>query len=84
MGGWLLEVGKMAMYMSFPVVLFHYFNQPEFYEEWVTSTRRSIYPPENLGQREKIENAKKRLQLKREKELLLLLDKEGSKTENLS
>lgn len=84
MGGWLLEVGKMAMYMSFPVVLFHYFNQPEFYEEWVTNTRRSIYPPEDSSQREKIENMKKHLQQKREKELLLLLEKEGSKTANLS
>jgi len=84
MGGWFLEVGKMAMYMSFPVVLFHYFNQPEFYEEWVTNTRRSIYPPENLGNREKLEKCKEHLQEKRQKELFLQLDIENAKKENLS
>lgn len=35
MGGWQLEVGKMAMYMAFPVGMFHYFNQPEYFEKWV-------------------------------------------------
>ena len=35
MGGWQLEVGKMALYMAFPVGLFHYFNQPEYFEKWV-------------------------------------------------
>jgi protein PET100, animal type len=84
MGGWLLEVGKMTMYMSFPVILFHYFNQPEFYEEWVTSTRRAIYPPENLGHREELEKCKKALQEKREKELFSLIEQEKNKRANLS
>jgi len=35
MGGWKLEVFKMALYMSFPVALFHWFNQPEYFEKWV-------------------------------------------------
>lgn len=37
MGGWQLEVAKMAMYMAFPVGMFHYFNQPEYFEKWVRS-----------------------------------------------
>lgn len=44
MGGWKLEVAKMAMYMSFPVGLFHYFNQPEYFEKWVKNNRS----PKNL------------------------------------
>lgn len=55
MGNWKLEVGKMAVYMSFPVVLFHYFNQPAYFEEWVTNTKREIYPPENQKDREAIQ-----------------------------
>lgn len=47
MGNWKLEVGRMAMYMSFPVVLFYYFNQPKYFEEWVTKTKRELYPPDN-------------------------------------
>lgn len=35
MGGWKLEVFKMGLYMSFPVALFHWFNQPEYFEKWV-------------------------------------------------
>lgn len=26
--GWVLEIVKMGMYVSFPVALFHYFNAP--------------------------------------------------------
>lgn len=37
MGGWKLEVAKMAMYMAFPVGMFHYFNQPEYFEKWVNN-----------------------------------------------
>lgn len=55
MGNWKLEVGKMAMYMSFPVFLFHFFNQPTYFEEWVTNTKREIYPPENMKDREDIQ-----------------------------
>ncbi|XP_046616066.1 protein PET100 homolog, mitochondrial isoform X1 [Neodiprion virginianus] len=47
MGNWQLEVAKMVLYMAFPVGMFHYFNQPEVYETWVTKTKREIYPMVN-------------------------------------
>lgn len=47
MGGWKLEVAKMAIYMAFPVTIFHYFNQPELFEQWVTNTKRELYPPDD-------------------------------------
>ena len=56
MGNWKLEVGRMAMYTSFPVGLFFFFNQPTYFEEWVTNTKRQIFPPENLADREAIQN----------------------------
>lgn len=55
MGNWKLEVGRMAMYTSFPVGLFFYFNQPAYFEEWVTNTKRQIFPPENMKDREAIQ-----------------------------
>jgi len=55
MGGWQLEVGKMALYMAFPVGLFHYFNQPEYFEKWVTEQKRLMYPPESKSHRSEIE-----------------------------
>lgn len=46
MGTWRLEIGKMAIYVLFPVLMFHYFNQPQYFEEWVVKTKRELYPPE--------------------------------------
>lgn len=64
MGNWKLEVGRMAMYMSFPVILFHYFNQPAYFEEWVTKTKRNILPPENPQDREDIQQLVKQMKMK--------------------
>ncbi|EFN77257.1 protein PET100 homolog, mitochondrial [Harpegnathos saltator] len=43
--GWKFEVAKMFMYVSFPVGIFHYFNQPKNYEEWVIKTKKEYFPP---------------------------------------
>lgn len=45
----------MAMYTAFPVALFFVFNQPKYFEEWVTNTKRQIFPPENEQDRKDIE-----------------------------
>ncbi|XP_017770387.1 PREDICTED: protein PET100 homolog, mitochondrial-like [Nicrophorus vespilloides] len=47
MGNWQLEVGKMVLYMAFPVCLFHYFNQPQYFEKWVVQKKRELYPPDS-------------------------------------
>lgn len=44
MASWQLEIFRMVIYMGFPVGLFHYFNQPEVYENWVVKKNREIYP----------------------------------------
>ena len=51
MGGWKLEIFKMGMYMTFPVGLFWYFNQPEYFEKWVIQTKQQLYPPANKDHR---------------------------------
>lgn len=70
MGTWVLEVARMAMYMSFPVACFYYFNQPEYFEEWVTKVRRELYPPENKTSRDEIQNAIKKMKDKYDQEML--------------
>lgn len=74
MGGWPLEVGKMALYMTFPVALFHFFNQPAYFEEWVTKTKREIYPPENKSHREEIEEAIRQMRAKKDEEMIRALE----------
>ncbi|KAL1403750.1 hypothetical protein pipiens_019232, partial [Culex pipiens pipiens] len=74
MGGWALEIGKMALYMTFPVAMFHWFNQPEYFERWVTETKRQIFPPENKEHREAVENCIKTIREKKDRELLAALE----------
>lgn len=74
MGGWALEVGKMAMYISFPVAMFHYFNQPAYFEKWVTQKKREIYPPENETAELEIKNTMKFMRQRRDEEMLRALD----------
>lgn len=60
-----MEVGRMALYVMFPVVMFHYFNQPKYFEEWVIKTKRELYPPET----EQLELRKSLQKFKEEQEL---------------
>lgn len=55
--GWQLEVGKMVMYMAFPVAAFYIFNQPQIFEEWVIKTRRECFPPASVQGREELRAA---------------------------
>ncbi|XP_046403901.1 protein PET100 homolog, mitochondrial [Ischnura elegans] len=79
MGGWKMEVTKMAIYMAFPVTLFHLFNQPELFEGWVTQVRRELYPPENKMHREEIQECIRKMREKDDKKLLQLLEEEKKK-----
>ncbi|XP_055534651.1 protein PET100 homolog, mitochondrial [Wyeomyia smithii] len=74
MGGWVLEVGKMAMYMTFPVAMFHWFNQPAYFESWVTETKRQIFPPENEKHREAVENCIRSIREQKDRELWQALE----------
>lgn len=75
MGGWKLEVGKMAMYMSFPVAMFHWFNQPAYFEKWVTDTRRQLYPPESKSHREEIEKTIRDMREKHDNQMMAEMKK---------
>lgn len=75
MGGWKLEVFKMALYISFPVGLFYIFNQPQYFDKWVIKNRQQLYPPENEeSRREFRQEIGTRRRALAEKELLQKLD----------
>lgn len=75
MGSWRMEVGRMALYVMFPVVMFHYFNQPKYFEEWVIKTKRELYPPET----EQLELRKALQKFKEEQELAYIQSMEEKK-----
>lgn len=74
MGGWSLEVARMVMYVSFPVAMFHYFNQPEYFEKWVTQKKREIYPPEEKNGKEQLQNLIQQMREKHDQEMFKALD----------
>lgn len=74
MVGWKLEVGKMAMYMMFPVTLFHWFNQPEYFEKWVTKMKREMYPPSHLDHHEEIQQAIQSMRTKQQEKYLQMME----------
>ncbi|GAB0088765.1 protein PET100 homolog, mitochondrial [Sergentomyia squamirostris] len=82
MGGWVLEVAKMAMYITFPVALFHYFNQPEYFESYVTDMKRELYPPEDTSKQEEFKKAIKSVRAAREQEILRKLEEIEKKEKN--
>lgn len=83
MGGWKLEAAKMAMYMIFPVTLFYYFNQAEYFEDWMITMRRELYPPEKPEHREMFEKTIREMREKREREYLRMLEEQENR-KNLS
>lgn len=74
MGGYWLEIGKMALYLSFPVTMFHYFNQPEYFEKWVTQTKREVFPPEDKNHAKELNDLKRKIRSKRDEQFLKALD----------
>lgn len=64
----------MALYITFPVALFHYFNQPQYFEEWVTKTKRELYPPEKPELRAKFEETIRQIREQQELKLLKAVD----------
>jgi len=64
----------MVMYISFPVAMFHYFNQPAYFEKWVTEKKREIFPPENEEMENVIKNAIKEMRQQRDIEMMKALD----------
>jgi len=42
MARWRLEVGKMAMYLLFPVGMFWFFNHPQFFEKYLINAKEKL------------------------------------------
>jgi len=43
MGGWKLEVYKMAAYVTMPILCFYIFNKPEYFSEMIARDRQVFY-----------------------------------------
>lgn len=79
MGSWQLEVFKMSLYMAFPVVMFHYFNQPENFEEYVTKVKSEYYSKEDKEQRRMLQESIREHNRKIEQKQLEFMERSISK-----
>ncbi|GFO39975.1 protein pet100 homolog, mitochondrial [Plakobranchus ocellatus] len=80
MGGWQLEVFRMAVYISFPVGLFYFFNQPSFFESWMMEKRARLFPPQDPNAHQILEDFKEQQELRRENKMIAAYQ---AKKENL-
>lgn len=64
----------MSIYMAFPVVLFYYFNQPQYFEKWVIEKKRELYPPAHLTGGLELQEFIKKFDSERKKKLHKELD----------
>ncbi|KAI0225892.1 hypothetical protein LSAT2_023378 [Lamellibrachia satsuma] len=64
MGTWRLEALRVAIYMTFPVGTFWWFNQPENFEDWLIEQRKLCYPDSRKG-REAINRTRALLEQRR-------------------
>lgn len=73
MGSWQLEVGRMILYISFPIGMFHIFNHSESIKEELNNLRDSYYTPEmkkrQMDLKNFIEEFNKENQMKQLKEM---------------
>jgi len=76
MGTWHLEAFKLAWYVTFPVGMFYYFNQAQYFEDWIIQTKREMYPPEHLRGRVELAEFVKKAQRDQELKLVRQLQKE--------
>ncbi|XP_072767596.1 protein PET100 homolog, mitochondrial-like [Anoplolepis gracilipes] len=74
--GWILEVAKMCLYVSFPVGIFYYVNQPAYYDEYVIKAKKEFYPLESKKASEEMENFIRDFNANIERERLEAMEKE--------
>ncbi|XP_032742537.1 protein PET100 homolog, mitochondrial [Rattus rattus] len=65
-----LEVFRMSLYLTFPVVMFWISNQAEWFEDYVVQRKRELWPREKEGQRQELEEFKQKIRKQREERLL--------------
>lgn len=82
MGGWVLEVAKMGLYLTFPVATFHYFARPEYFEKYVIETKRQIYPPEDETLRDEVHSLFRDMRNGTLKEKIEQMEMEQKKKQN--
>ncbi|KAG5340843.1 PT100 protein, partial [Acromyrmex charruanus] len=77
--GWVLEVAKMFLYLSFPVGIFHYVNQPAYFDKWVIQAKKEHFPIQSKQVYEEMDDFIHNLNAKIEKKHLDSMERQSNK-----
>lgn len=84
MGNWQLEVFKLGLYVSFPVGMFYFYNQAEYFEDWVINMKRQLYPPEHLTSRQELQDVIKDMRQKHQADMIKKMQEEMSSSPEIN
>lgn len=73
--GWVLEVSRMFVYISFPVGVFYYVNQPEYFDKYVLKIKKDYYPILSKQRLEEMETFIRDVNVRTEKQRLDEMEK---------
>ena len=55
MGNWKLELGKMAIYMAFPVTSFYVYHQVDWFEDQIADMHRKVRSKESINNKKELQ-----------------------------
>jgi protein PET100 len=85
MGNWQLEVGKMAIYMAFPVITFYTYHQTEWFEDRYKEMKQKMHTPATVAAEKEFKEftaAMQALQEKKRLKKLKEMSQQNSTTDN--
>ena len=56
MGNWKLELGKMAIYMAFPVTSFYVYHQVDWFEDKIADMHRKVRSKESIQNKKELQD----------------------------
>ena len=67
MGNWQLEIGKMAIYVFFPVTSFYVYHQVDWFEDELTAIHKKVRTKKTLENAKEIEECAEMMRSHRDK-----------------
>ena len=68
MGTWKLELGKMAIYMAFPVTSFYVYHQVDWFEDQIADMHRKVRSKESITNKMELQECVEMMRSHRDKQ----------------
>ena len=83
MGNWKLELGKMAIYMAFPVTSFYVYHQVDWFEDQIADMHRKVRSKESITNKMELQECVEMMRSHRDKQFKEELAKMKSEISNI-